>query len=140
LRLDEEVRQHARFARPVSVVLIDLDNFKTINDTDGHRGGDTVLQEVARLLIAHSRSYTIVCRYGGDEFAAILLGTPKVGAVAYAERLRNVIGSHSTGSLTASLGVACLPEDVKTMEELISAADRALYDAKRAGRNRVGVP
>ena len=140
LRLDEEARRHARFARPVSVVLIDLDNFKTINDTDGHRGGDTVLQEVARVLIAHSRSYTIVCRYGGDEFAAILLDTPKGGAVAYAERLRNVIERHFTGSLTASLGVACLPDDVKTMEELISAADRALYDAKRAGRNRVGVP
>jgi len=140
LRLDEEARTHARLARPVSVVLIDLDNFKTINDTDGHRGGDTVLQEVARLLLAHSRSYTIVCRYGGDEFAAILLGTPKVGAVAYAERLRNVIESHSIGGLTASLGVACLPDDVKTMEELISVADRALYDAKRAGRNRVGVP
>lgn len=141
LRLDEEARRHARFARPVSVVLIDLDNFKTINDTDGHRAGDTVLQEVARLLLAHSRSYTVVCRYGGDEFAAILLGTPKAGAVAYAERLRNIIESHSIGGgVTASLGVACLPDDVKTMEELVLAADRALYDAKRAGRNRIGAP
>jgi diguanylate cyclase (GGDEF)-like protein len=140
LRLDEEARRHARFARPVSVVLMDLDNFKTINDTDGHRAGDTVLQEIAGLLLAHSRSYTLVCRYGGDEFAAILLDTPKAGAVAYAERLRDVIESHSIRGVTASLGVACLPDDVKTMDELISAADRALYDAKRAGRNRVGVP
>jgi diguanylate cyclase (GGDEF)-like protein len=141
LRLDEEARRHTRFARPVSVVLIDLDNFKTINDTDGHRAGDTVLQEVAQLLLAHSRSYTVVCRYGGDEFAAILLGTPKAGAVAYAERLRHVIEGHCIGGgVTASLGVACLPDDVKTMGELISAADRALYDAKRAGRNRIGVP
>ena len=141
LRLDEEARRHTRFARPVSVVLIDLDNFKTINDTDGHRAGDSVLQDVARLLLAHSRSYTVVCRYGGDEFAAILLGTPKAGAVAYAERLRDVIEGHSVGGgVTASLGVACLPDDVKTMDELISAADRALYDAKRAGRNRIGVP
>ena len=141
LRLDEEARRHARFARPVSVVLIDLDNFKTINDTDGHRAGDTVLQEVAGLLLAHSRSYTLVCRYGGDEFAVILLDTPKVGAVAYAERLRHVIEGHRIGGgVTASLGVACLPDDVKTMDELISAADRALYDAKHAGRNRIGVP
>ena len=140
LRLDEEAHRQARFARPVSLVLIDLDHFKTINDTQGHHAGDTVLQALGRLLLAHSRSYTLICRYGGDEFAAILLDTSKTGALAYAERVRTVIEREAIGGVTASLGVACLPDDVKTMDELIPAADRALYEAKRAGRNRVGAP
>lgn len=140
VRLQEEARRHARFARPVSLVLVDLDHFKTINDTDGHHAGDIALREVGRLLLAHSRSFTVICRYGGDEFAAILIDTQRAGAVAYAERLRAAIESESLATrVTASLGVACLPDDVTTMEELMAAADRALYDAKRAGRNRVGI-
>jgi diguanylate cyclase (GGDEF)-like protein len=141
VRLEEEARRHSRFARPVSLVLLDLDDFKTINDTGGHPAGDAALQEIGRVLLENSRTFTVICRYGGDEFAAILVDTSKAGAIAYAERLRGVIASQPIGGakLTASLGVACLPEDVRTMEELIPAADRALYQAKHAGRNRVGV-
>jgi diguanylate cyclase (GGDEF)-like protein len=141
VRLEEEARRHARFARPVSLVLVDLDHFKTVNDTRGHPAGDTALQDVGRVLLEHSRSFTVICRYGGDEFAVILVDTPKIGAVAYAERLRGVIAAQGIGGgkVTASLGVACLPEDVPSVQDLIPAADRALYMAKHAGRNRVGV-
>ena len=88
VRLEEEWKRHSRFAEPVSLVLLDLDSFKHVNDRFGHPAGDEALREVARLLIKHSRNFTIVTRFGGDEFAVLLVNTPKLGGVCYARRIR----------------------------------------------------
>jgi len=140
IRLDEELQRYRRFGHPSSLVLLDIDNLKTINDQIGHNGGDDALREIAQLLVTHSRGENVICRYGGDEFAILLVETPKSGAVEYAERIRATVEEHvfSLGAkVTMSLGVASLPEDVATGDDLIRAADEALYVAKRLGRNQV---
>ncbi len=141
VRLDEESKRHTRFAEPLSLVLIDLDRFKWINDELGHRAGDDTLKEAARVISANSRSFSIVTRYGGDEFAILLVNTPKAGAVKYAQRIKDVIERHPFphGPLTVSVGVAAMPEDAAISEDLMPAADRALYVAKRLGRNAIEV-
>ena len=139
-------RPRSRCATPGSRIshsrTVDLDHFKEINDRFGHRAGDEALRDVSQLLVKHSRSFSIVTRWGGDEFAIILVNTSKAGGLTYAERIRNVIELHrfTHAPITVSLGVASLPEDATTIDDLIVAADRALYDAKRLGRNRVAVP
>lgn len=141
LRLEEESKRHERSKQPVSLVLIDVDHFKAINDRFGHGAGDEALKEVSRLLVKHSRGFTVIARHGGDEFAVLLVDASKAGAVTYAQRIKTAIERHAFGHgpLTVSLGVACLPQDVPSAADLISAADKALYDAKRLGRNRVGM-
>jgi diguanylate cyclase (GGDEF)-like protein len=141
LRLEEEARRHIRFGEPLSLVMLDLDRFKSINDELGHRAGDDTLREAAQLIVASSRSFSIVTRYGGDEFAILLVNTPKSGAVKYARRIKDVIERHrfAHGPLTLSVGIAGLPEDVTRSDELVPAADRALYAAKRSGRNLIGI-
>jgi diguanylate cyclase (GGDEF)-like protein len=142
IRMEEEFKRHCRFGEPLSLALMDLDHFKEVNDRLGHRAGDEVLREVAQLLVKHSRSFSIVTRYGGDEFAIILVNTTKAGGLTYAERIRNVIEQNrfAHSPVTASLGIASLPEDATTVDDLVVAADRALYDAKRMGRNRAAAP
>ena len=139
LRIDEEVKRHTRFGHPLSLVVLNVDRFEPLNAGQGQAAGDEVLREVARLLVKHSRSFTIIARLEGDDFAALLANTPKAGAVTYAERIRGVIESHSFahGTVTASLGVAGLPADAVSADNLIAAAQRALSDAKGLGRNRV---
>ena len=139
LRLDEETKRSARFGHPLSLVYIDLDDFKKINDDNGRPAGDEVLKDTARLLVKHSRSFTILARRDGDNFVAILANTPKAGAVTYAERIRGVIEKHpfAPGAVTACFGVAALPADAASAEDLMAKADRALNEAKRLGRNRV---
>lgn len=141
VRLEEEVSRCRRFNHPVSVVLLDLDDYKVINDELGHGAGDETLREVAQLLLKHSRGINVICRYGGDEFAVLLVETSKASARLYADRIRQVLATHPFAHgrrVTASFGVASLPEDVTpATEELIRAADEALYAAKRAGKNRV---
>jgi diguanylate cyclase (GGDEF)-like protein len=141
LRLEEEAKRHLRFEQPLSLVLVDVDHFKTINDKFGHGVGDVVLREAAQLLVNQSRSFTTVTRYGGDEFAVLLVNTPKAGAVTYASRMKGVIERYpfTHGQVTVSLGVAALPDDAQDPDDLFTAADRGLYDAKRVGRNSVGV-
>jgi diguanylate cyclase (GGDEF)-like protein len=141
LRIDEEATRHARFGEPLSLVLLDLDRFKQINDELGHAAGDDTLRESAQLIVANSRSFSVVTRYGGDEFAVLLVNTPKAGAVKYARRIKDVIERHrfAHGPLTVSVGIAALPEDVTHSAELVPAADRALYAAKRLGRNLIEV-
>jgi diguanylate cyclase (GGDEF)-like protein len=139
LRLDEEVRRSARFGHPLALVYIDLDDFERINEDKGRAAGDEVLKETARLLVRHSRSFTILARRAGDDFVAILANTPKAGAATYAERIRGVLEHHAfaQGPVTACFGVAALPADAASAEDLMRKADRAVSDAKRLGRNRV---
>ena len=142
IRLEEEVARYRRFNHPVSLVLLDLDGFKEINDKLGHVAGDETLRGVSELLLKHSRGINIICRYGGDEFAILLVETPKAGAQIYADRIRHVLAHHPFphGQISASFGIASLPEDVgAAAEDLIRAADEALYTAKRAGKNRVSL-
>jgi len=141
LRVQEEGKRHDRFGEPLSLVLMDIDHFKPVNDRLGHAAGDDLLRELARVLVGHSRSFSIITRYGGDEFAVLLVNTTKAGAVAYARRIKTLVETHAFahGALTVSLGVCSLPDDVRTSADLIPAADRALYLAKRAGRNGVEV-
>src|SRR3990172_6060271 len=141
IRLEEEVSRYRRFSHPVSVVLLDLDGFKAVNDELGHATGDETLRGVGELLLKHSRGINVISRYGGDEFAILLVETPKAGAQIYAGRIRHVLEHHifpHGRRISASFGVATLPEDVgAAAEDLLRAADEALYAAKRAGRNRV---
>lgn len=141
VRIEEEAKRHARFGEPLSLVLLDFDRFKAINDELGHRAGDDTLREAAQLIVANSRSFSIVTRYGGDEFAVLLVNTPKAGAITYAQRIKDVIERHpfTHGLLTASVGIASLPDDVTSSDDLMPAADGALYAAKRLGRNVVEV-
>jgi diguanylate cyclase (GGDEF)-like protein len=143
IRLEEEVSRYRRFNHPVSVVLLDLDGFKAINDELGHAAGDETLRDMADILMKYSRGINVICRYGGDEFAVLLVETSKDGARLYADRIRHVLSTHPFAHgrrLTASFGIASLPEDVAPgAEDLIRAADEALYAAKRAGKNRVSV-
>jgi diguanylate cyclase (GGDEF)-like protein len=143
IRLEEEVSRYRRFNHPVSVVLLDLDAFKAVNDDLGHGAGDETLRAMAEILLKQSRGINVICRYGGDEFAVLLVETSKGGARLYADRIRYVLSTWTFAHgrrVTASFGIASLPEDVApAAEELIRAADEALYAAKRAGKNRVSV-
>ena len=143
IRLEEEVSRYRRFNHPVSVVLLDLDGFMAVNDDLGHGAGDETLRAMAEILLKQSRGINVICRYGGDEFAVLLVETSKGGARLYADRIRYVLSTWTFAHgrrVTASFGIASLPEDVApAAEEVIRAADEALYAAKRAGKNRVSV-
>jgi diguanylate cyclase (GGDEF)-like protein len=141
VRLEEELSRYRRFNHPVSLVLMDLDGFKAVNDEMGHVVGDETLRDIGQILMKHSRGINVVSRYGGDEFAVLLVETGQGGAQLYADRIRHIIETYPFSHrrpITASFGVASLPDDeVTTSEGLIKAADDALYAAKRAGRNQV---
>jgi diguanylate cyclase (GGDEF)-like protein len=120
--------------------MFDVDHFKKFNDTYGHDQGDRVLQGVAKTLRGALRNHDIPCRYGGEEFLAILPNTPKEGAMSVAERLRRDVEDMAVDGLkvTISIGVAEYPSfDVAEQAGLVEAADGALYQAKKGGRNRV---
>ena len=144
--LADEFQRATRYRRDLSVVIIDLDNFKTINDTCGHLQGDVVLKEVAQIFRKSSRDVDTICRYGGDEFILLLPETNKSRAQAKAENLRRSIESNAFTRLSdpddpiflsISIGVSSLTPRITDHGELFQAADRALYDAKRLGRNLV---
>ena len=141
VRLEEEISRYRRFNHPVSLVLMDLDGFKAVNDDMGHVVGDGTLRDIGQILMKHSRGINVVSRYGGDEFAVLLVETSKAGARIYADRIRQIIATYpfSHGKpITASFGIASLPDDeATTSEDLIRAADEGLYVAKRAGKNVV---
>jgi diguanylate cyclase (GGDEF)-like protein len=140
-RLADEVSRYSRFNQPLSVVMLDIDGFKAVNDDLGHAAGDETLRIIGHILRTQSRNIDVICRYGGDEFAVLLVETGKDGALLYADRVRRQIEAAGFGhrrAITVSLGVACLPEDVGPVpEDVIIAADWALYEAKRAGKNQV---
>jgi diguanylate cyclase (GGDEF)-like protein len=148
--LQEEVSRCLRYDHPLALVMIDIDGFKSINDTFGHIVGDNVLRSIAQLLAEKVRSTDSIARYGGDELALILPETSESGTFLMAERMRMAVAAHdfgavqpsvhSTGHLgrlspTISLGVACTGAGIHTAESLFMAADQALYQAKRSGRN-----
>jgi diguanylate cyclase (GGDEF)-like protein len=135
--------QATRYGRPASVLMIDSDNLKHVNDTYGHDAGNRLLRQLANAVQAELRATDVPARYGGDEFIVLLPETPPKGSMDVAERIRNAIagrplaidGHHLTA--TVSIGVACYPEDGRTLDALAARADRALYQAKQQGRNRV---
>ena len=141
LRLGQEIARATRYRHPLCLVLIDVDDFKHINDRYGHDRGDAALREVCRIIASQSRVESAVCRYGGDEFAVLLPEASWEGARVYAERIRAAIsrGAFAHGdAVTISAGVAGFPDDATDADSLFKAADTALYSAKAAGRNQVG--
>jgi diguanylate cyclase (GGDEF)-like protein len=144
-RLMEEVAYSRRYTKPLSVVLLDIDFFKRLNDTYGHQAGDHVLRKVAAILSEALREYDVVARYGGEEFAIVLPTTPKQKSATIAERLRLAICGEDFRfkdqdiNCSISLGVACFPDDGQDADSLVASADKALYKAKDCGRNQVAL-
>jgi two-component system, cell cycle response regulator len=141
--LDKELMRARRHQRELSFLMLDIDHFKKINDVHGHLAGDYVLKEVARLIQQRIRRDEVLARYGGEEFAIILPETTLEGACALAEGLREKIEESrfvfqgETIRVPISIGAAILVEDHRASLDLIKKADEKLYEAKRAGRNRV---
>ena len=155
-RLGHEHARSTRHSRPVALLMVDIDHFKRINDTYGHQTGDDVLRAVSQILINQTRTIDVICRYGGEEFAALLPETPFDGALLLAERLREHVAlmqikprgqdasstTATTGPVecTISVGLAMLDRELMpTPDSLVAAADTALYASKHGGRNRVEV-
>lgn len=143
-RLTEEMQRSLRYGHSFSLLILDIDGFKAVNDTYGHLAGDEALRGLATLIRQEVRPADDVARYGGEEFAILLPETPGLGAFAMAERIRDIVTAHPilipsgrTVGLTVSIGVATYPHDADSEEKLIAAADQALYAAKYGGRNRV---
>jgi diguanylate cyclase (GGDEF)-like protein len=139
-QLEREVGRTARFGHPFSLLMIDIDNFKNLNDSFGHAAGDEAIRRISRVLREGTRGIDLASRIGGEEFAVLLVETDQVGGFEVAERLRLAIRSleiPSAGQITASFGVAECPTDAQTAPDILKAADVALYEAKRNGRDRV---
>lgn len=146
-KLREEWERSERYGLPLSIVMLDLDDFKQVNDSVGHPAGDRVLREFAMLVSGGARGTDVAARYGGEEFAMILPHTDRERAERVAERIRAAVFEFSflepdhALRLTVSAGVATFASglDIASGEQLVAAADRALYAAKKAGKNRVVV-
>ena len=142
--LDRELSRSARYGRPLALIMIDLDHFKSINEELGHLGGDFTLREVASCVKGNVRKEELFARYGGEEFAIVLPETTLEGASAVAERIRSQVEQHcfqyegKAYPVTISVGVAATTgENALTPNELINKADEKLFQAKHEGRNRV---
>lgn len=144
--LGDELARAQRFKRPVSLLLLDIDHFKPVNDTHGHLAGDAVLKGLGELLGREVRATDRVCRYGGEEITVILPETDPDAAARFAERLRAAVEAHPFDvdvdagvplRMTVSIGVASFPAHADGAEALVAAADAAMYAAKESGRNRV---
>ena len=147
-RMNEEIQRAKRDGTPISLILMDIDHFKKVNDTYGHQTGDLVLQRVTDQLMDRSRAYDFVGRYGGEEFVICVRSTADIDPQAIAERMRQNIEaqkivtdqSNKTLRITASFGVGTSrPESDDSLDALIKRTDKALYEAKKNGRNRVCV-
>jgi diguanylate cyclase (GGDEF)-like protein len=144
--LTREFKSTMRYQNPVSLIMIDLDNFKQINDQYGHQAGDTVLREISNRLTRSLRDIDVPARYGGDEIAIILPETLIEPAFFVAKRIKTLIEAQpikfkeNNINVTASLGIASCPDPkMRSVEDMIAVADKALYDAKKYGRNRIEV-
>ena len=145
-RIEEEFSRAARYKLPLSCIMFDIDHFKEINDTYGHRVGDIVLREFARIVKMHTRRSDVFARYGGEEFILLLPQTPEQGAVAEAERLRMFVNEHRFNvikkkiGITVSIGIACCPhKEITNYDDLINTADNAMFIAKNRGRDQIVV-
>jgi diguanylate cyclase (GGDEF)-like protein len=142
-QLEARVKEAQRYHRPMSLLLMDIDHFKKVNDTHGHPAGDAVLRSVAAIAQKQARETDVVARYGGEEMALILPETDMKGALAIAERIRKAVevAAHAieggTLKVTLSIGVSTWPQGGTTEAELLESCDKALYRAKQSGRNRV---
>ena len=140
ITLDRYLARAVASFEPVSLVLLDIDHFKLLNDEHGHQTGDDVLRQVAALLVEHARAIDVPARYGGEEFAVVLPECELAEATVVAERLRKAIASADLPvPITVSAGVATFPTHGATSESLIRATDTALYRAKDEGRNRIAI-
>lgn len=144
--LRREAKRASRSGRPLSLLFLDLDGFKGINDNHGHLAGSRALVEAAAVIRRCARETDVVARFGGDEFAIVLPDTGSEGAAAVGDRVRERLGVHpfleESGlqlSLTASVGVATLPDVAASAEELVRAADMAMYQVKESGKNGVRI-
>jgi diguanylate cyclase (GGDEF)-like protein len=142
--LRRETKRASRSGRPLSLLFIDLDGFKAVNDTHGHLSGSRALVEAAAVIRSSARETDVVSRFGGDEFALVLPDTGSEGAFAVGERIRDRIAAHRFLAadgldvrLTASVGVATLPDVAASVEELMHAADKAMYQVKETGKNGI---
>ncbi|MFO0661691.1 MAG: GGDEF domain-containing protein [Polyangiaceae bacterium] len=141
--LEKEIVRARRHVRDLCVVMFDIDYFKKINDHYGHLAGDHVLKELARVVQGRIRRDEVFARYGGEEFAMILPETSLQGATAFCESIRKIVEAHKfvfqgeTIAVTISLGAALLLDSDRSGTDIIKRADEKLYEAKRAGRNRV---
>ena len=147
-RLSEEIAQSKRYRLSLSLLLIDVDHFKRVNDTYGHQIGDEVLKNLSTVIVEMVRESDIVVRYGGEEIAIIAPKTNKAEAILLAERLRNIVQKSPLASIdarqeivqiTISIGVSTLNLVTMDKDALVEEADKALYEAKRLGRNRVEI-
>jgi diguanylate cyclase (GGDEF)-like protein len=135
--------QALRYNRPATILMIDSDNLKAVNDNYGHDAGNRLLRQLTRTIQAELRYTDVLARYGGDEFIVLLPETPPKGAVEVAERIRDaVIGAplevnEKRVVCSVSIGLASHPDDGNTMDSIVARADRAMYKAKQQGRNRV---
>lgn len=142
-RLDEEIERSGKFKYSLSFLMLDIDHFKEYNDRYGHLVGDAILKEVANLIKEGIRQIDLVGRYGGEEFSIILAETGRDQASFIAERIRQAIESRNISvydenlKVTVSIGISVLSDSYKTASTLIDTADKALYQAKEAGRNKV---
>lgn len=142
-RMKEELERSLRYKLRLSVLMLDIDHFKEYNDRYGHLVGDVILKETAAIIRNSLSEVDLAGRYGGEEFCIILPETDKKGGLQVSERIRWAVDNHSfkaydeVTNVTVSIGVATFPDDGMLMEELINNADKALYQAKRTGRNRV---
>jgi len=144
-----ELARAQREHESAALLIIDMDNFKLVNDTYGHIAGDAALRAVADCLARELRQYDAIGRFGGEEFVAMLSGVDELAAVGISERIRQQVQLLEVATLTegqppliglsASIGISCFPEHGQELEDLLHSADSALYAAKRAGRNRVMV-
>jgi len=143
--LPREINRALRYSHHLSLMMIDIDDFKTYNDTNGHLAGDQVLKQIASLMIKSIRKVDFPFRYGGEEFAILLPETGKEEASIVAKHIKSVevhtkfkhARVFSRGRLTVSIGLAVYPDDAQTAKKLISKADQALYHAKRLGKNTI---
>jgi diguanylate cyclase (GGDEF)-like protein len=141
--LERELARARRHARPLSVLLFDIDKFKAINDTHGHLAGDHVLRELAARLKPTVRREDLLARYGGEEFALVLVEADHKQAVGTGERIRRAVETRpfefdgETLNVTVSIGAATAADEHHTPDDLLQAADAKMYQAKRTGRNKV---